>query len=139
MGDWRVPDPSPFSRHDFGDIALVHARNEAVRPKIPARDPKRLGDLKVPYLLLQITRPIGGLDVDTRRRSSLHIAGHQLEAIGGNDEVQVARLAAEGAIALRDLQFLRSYNLESDTTAVTTPGVNNHSSSLVQVIGRRAP
>jgi len=47
----------------------------------------------------------------------------QLEAFRGNDKVQVTRLAAHGAIALRDLQLRWRDHLESDTTTVTTPSV----------------
>ena len=56
-------------------------------------------------------------------------SGKQREAIRGNDQVQVTRLAAHGAIALRDLQFRWRDHLESDTTTVTTPNVCDHAFS----------
>jgi len=54
------------------------------------------------------------------------ISGKQLEAIRGNDKVQVTRLAAYGAIALRDLKTRRRDHLESYTTTMTTSGVCDH-------------
>src|SRR5713226_4262998 len=66
--------------------------------------------------------------------------GKQLEAIAGNDEMQVACLATYGAIALGNLQLGRRKHLESDATAVTTPCVCDHASSCLttQALSRRA-
>src|SRR6266481_299824 len=55
-------------------------------------------------------------------------ARKQLEAIGGNHQVQVARLAAHGAVAVGNLELGRCHHFESDATAMTTAGVCNHES-----------
>ncbi len=70
----------------------------------------------------QVVRRIG---VEAVRGQHL-ISGKQFEAIRRNDKVQVTRLAAHGAIALRDLKLRRRDRLESDTTTVTTTSVCNH-------------
>src|SRR6266403_2047493 len=55
-------------------------------------------------------------------------ARKQLEAIGGNHQVQVARLATHGAVAVGNLELGRCHHFESDATAMTTAGVCNHES-----------
>src|SRR5713101_8767221 len=65
--------------------------------------------------------------------------GKQLEAIAGNDEMQVACLATHGAIALGNLQLGRRKHLESDATAVTTPCVFDHTHRVTSCRAIHAP
>jgi hypothetical protein len=50
-------------------------------------------------------------------------AADQFESIGGHDQMQVAGLAANGAVAIRDLDSGGGRHFESDPTAMTTAAV----------------
>ncbi len=53
-------------------------------------------------------------------------AAQQHKPIAGHDEMQVAGLAADGAIAFRYLDAGRGQDLEPYPAAVTSTGVSNH-------------
>src|SRR5215470_9119087 len=59
-------------------------------------------------------------------------AGEQLETICRHDKVQVARFAANRAIALGKLKLCRCEHLESDSPAVTTSSMHNHVIELLR-------
>jgi hypothetical protein len=56
-------------------------------------------------------------------------AAKQFKSIGGDHEVQVTGLAANGAVAFGYSQSLRGDDLKSDATTVTTPAMRDHWSS----------
>src|SRR5215469_982978 len=70
----------------------------------------------------QVLRRVGIESV----RGKYIAAGKQLETIRGHDEVQVARFAANRAIALGELQPCRCEHFESDSPAVTASSMRNH-------------
>ena len=57
------------------------------------------------------------------------VAAKQFESIGRDHEMQVAGLAADGAVAFRYFQSLRRNDLKSDATTVTASAMRNHWSS----------
>src|SRR5262245_31338878 len=66
-----------------------------------------------------------GLSVECVGRQCF-AAGQQLEAIRGYDQVQVAGLAADGAVAFRDLQVFWRYDFELHSAAVAPARVLDH-------------
>jgi hypothetical protein len=53
-------------------------------------------------------------------------AADELETIGGQDQMQEPVLAANGTVAVRDLDTSRSRDFEAHSTAVTAAGVCAH-------------
>lgn len=71
-----------------------------------------------------------GMGIETVRRKHVPPV-EKLEAIRWHDEMKVPSLAANGAIALGNLDSRRRRDLEPDASAVTTSSVLDHGTILL--------
>ena len=68
---------------------------------------------------------LGDMGIEGVRRQRI-AAADELETIGRHDQMQEPVLAADGAIAVRDLDISRGRHFEAYSTAMTAAGVCTH-------------
>ena len=85
-----------------------------------ARNIKRL------YAAAGTEEMLGDMGIERVRRQRI-APGDELETIGGHDQMQEPVLAADGAIAVGDLDMSRGRDFEAYSTAMTSAGVCTHS------------
>ena len=107
-------------RHRFDGVAVDAAHVDA--------DPIRMRTRNVEgfHAADRAEEVLGDVGIERVGRQRI-AAADQLEAVRRHDEVQIPELAADGAIAVRDLEVGRRDDLETNAAAMTTTGVGRHS------------